>query len=207
MTRQPEPITARENQNTLRQVATSVIATLAIAVVALTILAAAIGRQPAVAPHGRRSATSPPHTATDPEGRAGPASHAPTRVQVRRHSRTGRIAPSAHRLWPTAADHAARRFVTTYLRFTYAQLRASKIQAVAPELRAHVAANPPEVPEQVHRLHPRVTTLAIIPARIADAGSGWAATATVTDGLESYQITVNLALRQRRWLVTAILAP
>jgi hypothetical protein len=110
-------------------------------------------------------------------------------------------------LWPAAADHAARQFVTTYLRFTYAQLPASKIQAVAPQLQAHIAANPPEVPEQIHRLRPRVTTLAIIPARIADAGAGWAATVTVTDGLESYQITVNLAPRQRRWLATAILAP
>jgi hypothetical protein len=97
--------------------------------------------------------------------------------------------------------------VTTYLRFTYGQLPASKIQAVAPQLQAHIAENPPEVPEPIHRLRPRVTTLAIIPARIADDGAGWAATATVTDGLESYQITVNLAPRQRRWLATAILAP
>jgi hypothetical protein len=110
-------------------------------------------------------------------------------------------------LWPTGADHAARQFVTTYLLFTYAQLPASEIKAVARQLQAHIAADPPEVPEQIHRLRPRVTTLAIIPARIADAGSRWAATATVTDGLESYQITVNLASRRRRWIATAILAP
>jgi hypothetical protein len=109
-------------------------------------------------------------------------------------------------LWPTGADRAARQFVTTYLRFTYAQLPPRKIQAATPQLQAHIAANPPEVPEQIHRLRPRVIMLAIIPARIADAGAGWAATATVTDGLESYQITVNLGSRQRRWLATAILA-
>jgi hypothetical protein len=214
MTRQPEPITARENQKTRGQAATSakrhpVIATLAIAAVALTILAAAIERQPTAPPdlHPRRPATSPPHTATDLGVRPGPAARTPNRVRVRPHSRARRIAPAAHRLWPTGADYAARRFVTTYLRFTYAQLPASKIRAVAPQLQAHIAANPPEVPEQIHRLHPRVTTLTIIPARIADAGTGWAATVTVTDGRESYQIIINLAARQRRWLATAILAP
>jgi hypothetical protein len=89
--------------------------------------------------------------------------------------------------------------------FTYAQLPASKIRADDPQLQAHIAANAPEVPEWVHRLHPEVSTLAVIPARLADAGAGWAATVTVTDGLESYQISVKIAPRARRWLVTAIL--
>jgi hypothetical protein len=128
-------------------------------------------------------------------------------MHVKQHSPAGRITPPVHHWWPTGADDAARRFVMTYLSFTYAQLPARKIQAVVPELQAQIAANPPKVPAQVHRLHPRVTTLAIIPARIADAGTGWAATATVTDGLESYQIAVKVAARQRRWLATAILAP
>jgi hypothetical protein len=94
----------------------------------------------------------------------------------------------------------------TYLPFTYSQLPATKIQAAAPRLHAHLAANPPEVPQAIHHLHPRVTALAIIPARIADAGEGWAATVTVTDGLESYDITVKLAQLHRRWLVTTVLA-
>jgi hypothetical protein len=47
----------------------------------------------------------------------------------------------------------------------------------------------------------------IIPARIVDAGAGWAATATVSDRQEVYHVTVTLDQQHGRWLVTAILAP
>jgi hypothetical protein len=110
-------------------------------------------------------------------------------------------------LWPEAARDAALSFLATYVPFTYGQLLASNIRADDPELQGHIAANPPEVPEWVHRLHAEVSTPAIIPARLADAGAGWVATVTVTDGLESYQVSVKIAPRRRRWLVTSILTP
>ena len=110
-------------------------------------------------------------------------------------------------LWPRAALSAARRFLRTYLPFTYGQLPAWAIRGAVPALRTRIAASPPEVPATIRRLHPRVTALTIIPARIMDAGAGWAATATVTDRLETYHVTVTLGQQHRRWLVTSILAP
>jgi hypothetical protein len=102
---------------------------------------------------------------------------------------------------------AARSFLATYVPFTYAQLPASKIRADDPRLQAYIAANPPAVPEWVDRLHPDLSTPTIVPARLADAGAGWAATVVVADGLESYRISVKIAARPWRWLATSILTP
>jgi hypothetical protein len=110
-------------------------------------------------------------------------------------------------LWPTAARSGARRFLSTYLPFTYAQIPASKIQAATPALHARIASDPPDVPSPIRRLHPQITALAIIPARIVNPGSGWAATATITDGQQRYQVTIKLGHAHGRWLVTAILTP
>jgi hypothetical protein len=110
-------------------------------------------------------------------------------------------------LWPRAALTTARRFLNTYLRFTYGQLPARTIRGAAPALRTRIAASPPQVPATIRHLHPRVTALTIIPARIIDAGAGWAATATVSDRHETYPVTVTLGQQHGRWLVTAILAP
>jgi hypothetical protein len=70
-----------------------------------------------------------------------------------------------------------------------------------------IAANAPEVPDAIRRLHPRVTAVTIIPALIVDAGAEWAASATVSDRQQTYQLTATLGEQHGRWLVTAILAP
>jgi hypothetical protein len=108
-------------------------------------------------------------------------------------------------LLPLQAQDAARQFLQTYVSFTYAQLPVNQIQAATPELRAHIAANPPNVPRTIHRLHPRIIALAIVPAQIVDAGAGWAATAEVDDRLETYRVTVKLGQLHGRWLVIALL--
>lgn len=106
---------------------------------------------------------------------------------------------------PPQAQDAARRFLETYVPFTYAQLPVNRIQAATPELQAHIAANPPDVPPKIHRLHPRIIVLAIVPAQIVDASAGWAATSEVADGLETYRVTVKLGQLHGRWLVTTLL--
>lgn len=141
-----------------------------------------------------------------------PAHGAQTRAAAtgRRERRLGHARPGqriGQALWPHAAGNAAQRFLRTYLPYTYGQLPPRAIQAAAPRLRARIAANPPEVPAAIRRLHPTVTALTIIPARIADAGAGWAATATVTDGPQNYEVTVKVGRQHGRWLVTAILTP
>jgi hypothetical protein len=110
-------------------------------------------------------------------------------------------------LWPPAAADAARRFLEAYLPFTYGQLPAREIPAASSALRARIASNRPRVPEAIHRLHPRVTNLLVEPARVQDAGAGWAASATVVDGLESYPVAVKLGEIDGRWIVTALLPP
>jgi hypothetical protein len=89
--------------------------------------------------------------------------------------------------------------------FTYGQLPASRIQAASSALRAHIAANPPHVPPAIHRLHPRITALHIEPAEIDDGGKGWAASATVKDGIETYVVTVKLGQTGGQWLATRLL--
>jgi hypothetical protein len=195
-----------------------VAAALAILTLALAIIAAA----------GESRHTPPARTAVGGTHAAGPQRVAPTvpatsasavahgaepratasasrkrdrRAAAPRGQRTGRA------LWPRGALSAARRFLRTYLPFTYGQLPARAIQAAAPSLRARIAANPPQVPAAIRRLRPRVTALAIIPARIIDAGARWAATATVSDRQETYHVIVTLDQQHGHWLVTAILTP
>src|SRR3954451_13045818 len=67
---------------------------------------------------------------------------------------------------------AARRFLAGYLPFTYGQARASRVGAVAPELRARLAAAPPRVPRELRRRRPRVRFLQV------DAASSSQVTAT-----------------------------
>lgn len=163
-------------------------------------------------------------TVTAPEARAGGAGDMTpaTSASLGVHGRQGRAASPQHESqrrpvgartqassrapWPRGAQKPARRFLNTYLRFTYGQLPARDIAGATPQLRARLAANPPAVPAATRRLRSHITALALIPARIADAGPGWAATATVTDRQETYQVTVKLGRRHGRWLITAIRA-
>jgi hypothetical protein len=85
--------------------------------------------------------------------------------------------------------------------------RRERARAPTPALHARIASDPPDVPSPIRRLHPHISTLAIIPARIVNAGSGWAATATITDGQQRYQVTIKLGHAHGRWLVTGILTP
>jgi hypothetical protein len=193
-----------------------VAAALAVLTLALAILAAA-GSESRDTP---RAQTGLVPTQARPEGTVpsapklgSVAAHGPQRRPVPTAKHGHRRGAAVHRrrtgraLWPRAALNAAERFLHTYLPFTYGQLPASAIAGATPMLRARIAANPPAVPAAIRRLHPTVTALTIIAARIADAGTGWAATATVSDRRESYQVTVKLGQQHGRWLVTSIVAP
>jgi hypothetical protein len=110
-------------------------------------------------------------------------------------------------LWPQAAADAARRFLKAYIPFTYGQLPASAIPAASSALRAHIASNRPRVPRTIHHLHPRIASLFMEPARVQDAGTGWAASAAIDDGLERYPVVVKLGEIDGRWFVTTLLPP
>jgi hypothetical protein len=169
---------------------------------------------------GQQGHTPPAHNGSSPPRPARPkpavgtppassrSESSPTRAAQHEGAR-GPASPRTHPrpLWPEAARRVAAQFLSTYLPFTYAQIPASKIRAVTPALRSRIAADPPDVPSVIRRLHPQITGLAIIPGRIVDAGPGWAATATITDGQESYQVMVKLDHLRGRWLVTALLTP
>ena len=130
-----------------------------------------------------------------------------TATRERRRAAPAHANGTGGALWPRGALNAARRFLSTYLPFTYGQIPARAIRSAVPALRTRIASNPLAVSATVRRLHPQVTALTIIPARIIDAGAGWAATATVTDRHETYQVTVTLDQQHGQWLVTSILAP
>jgi hypothetical protein len=181
----------------------------ALAIVAVTVAILIAAHNPAnePMPHAADPGAPAVVTARAPSPPVGPVVAGQSGVPPKSHTRARHAASPARRFWPEAAQDAARSFLATYVPFTYAQLAANKIRADDEQLQAHIAANPPEVPAWVHRLHPKVSTLAIIPARLADAGAGWAATVTVTDGMESYQVSVKIAPRPQRWLVTSILTP
>jgi hypothetical protein len=194
---------------------------IAAAVAALTLalaLLTALGesrhiRQPqtgVISAHAGRSQGAAVTVLPNPGLRSGQARQprsATTAARSRRRAAPAHANGSGRMLWPRAALSAARRFLRTYLPFTYGQLPARTIRGAVPALRMRIAARPPEVPATIRRLHPRVTALTIIPARITDAGAGWAATATVSDRQETYHVTVTLARQHGRWLVTALLAP
>jgi hypothetical protein len=163
-----------------------------------------------ISAHARRPQGAVVTVLANPGLRSGQATQPRSAVTITRSRR--RAAPTyangtGRMLWPSAALSAARRFLRTYLPFTYGQLPARTIRGAVPALRTRIAASPPEVPATIRRLHPRVTALTIIPARIIDSGAGWAAIATVTDRLETYHVTVTLGQQHGRWLVTSILAP
>jgi hypothetical protein len=183
-----------------------------VAIVALTLTIFAMAgqqRRPRAANNGS-SATRPPrpHLAMGTPPASSRSQPPPARATRRERARAPAGARTQPRsLWPQAARSAARRFLSTYLPFTYAQIRASKIQAATPTLHIRIASDPPDVPSPIRRLHPQITALTIIPARIVNAGSGWAATATITDGQQRYQVTIKLGHAHGRWLVTGILTP
>jgi hypothetical protein len=182
----------------------------AIVTLTLAILAAAGQQRRPLAANNGGSATRParPHLATRTPPASSRSQPAPATAARRERARAPARARTGPRpLWPQAARSAARRFLSTYLPFTYAQIPASKIRAATPALHARIASDPPDVPSPIRRLHPHISTLAIIPARIVNAGSGWAATATITDGQQRYQLTIKLGHAHGRWLVTGILTP
>jgi hypothetical protein len=97
-----------------------------------------------------------------------------------------------------APEHAARRFLTGYLAYTYGRTRQLPLGAT-PELRQQLAAKPPRVPRDVRRLRPR--------ARRLDAtiiGMGADAQAIVVDGRRTYSVAVTLEWLDGEWVVTGV---
>jgi hypothetical protein len=99
-----------------------------------------------------------------------------------------------------AAKHAARRFLTGYLAFTYDHGPAGAIRGVSPALERELAAHPPRVPARERARRPHVRLLQ------TDGVSFTAASllALVDDGARSHTLAVELAHIAGAWTVTRV---
>ena len=107
--------------------------------------------------------------------------------------------PAARPVGPDAARDAAITFTTGYLAYTYGHANAGQLRELSTGLRAALAANPPRVPTTERALDPRIASLALTPD-----GTDWLASANVTDGHNTYQVSSILGQAHGTWRVTAL---
>jgi hypothetical protein len=102
-----------------------------------------------------------------------------------------------------AAKHAARRFLSGYLAFSYGHGHPRAIRGAAPALKRELAEQPPRVPRKIRAKHPRVRLL-------QSNGVGAQAatfTALVADGSGVYTLALELArAASGRWTVTGVVS-
>ncbi|MBS0592025.1 MAG: hypothetical protein JSR84_01000 [Proteobacteria bacterium] len=117
-----------------------------------------------------------------------------------------RVPPPNPGLLPAqrAARDAARRFLRGFLPYSYRQLPAGRIEAIAPPLRRELTSSAPRVPPAYRQLRPRLLSLDLA-VSAGDVGIDFVA--TVDDGVHTYQL--RLAVRpvlegEHGWLVTAV---
>lgn len=111
-----------------------------------------------------------------------------------------RSRPTASASPPAGATSAARRFLATYLPYSYGQLPARNIQGTTAALKAQLAKQPPAAPPAVKALHPVIRSLTLEP----DPTGGWAAIAAILDGQQSYVLTLHLRHERDGWQVASI---
>ena len=97
-------------------------------------------------------------------------------------------------------QHAAREFLTGYLAWQYGHGRISTIHAATRSLLTQLNANPPNVPPAFRSRHARVVALGL---RAAPGGT-WTVFVNLTDGEETYELTVTVVRKHGRWLVTSV---
>ena len=99
----------------------------------------------------------------------------------------------------TAAIDPARRFIESYVAFSYGHGRVNAVRAADPQLRRTFADQRPRVPPAQRKRHPTVAAL-----RVVEYSPGVAkATATIADGAAlRYTLVFYLDHRPGGWLVT-----
>ena len=107
--------------------------------------------------------------------------------------------PAVRPTGPTAARRAAMGFTDSYLAYTYAHAGVEALRDLTTRLRAMIAAHPPRVPQSVRARDPRVASLVL-----SRRGAEWVASANVTDGQNTYQVTSLVGRVDGRWLVVAL---
>ena len=102
------------------------------------------------------------------------------------------------------AARAARAFMGGYLPWLYGQRRASAIHHATAALLGQLEAHPPIIPPGLQGLHPRLAALGM-----QRHAPGWRALANVTDGHETYDLTLTLTVvgGHGRWLVSDVSYP
>jgi hypothetical protein len=99
-----------------------------------------------------------------------------------------------------SAKRAARTFLAGYLAYTYGHQRAADLGGASAAVRHQLATRPPRVPARERHRHPRVVTVTsngVSPDHAEIA-------ALVDDGHRRYTITLELARRGHRWLITSV---
>ncbi len=117
------------------------------------------------------------------------------------------LGPPARPIPPPAgsgpAEQAAHAFLAGYLTWLYGHGPADAIADATSSLRARLKANPPNVPPAFQSRHGRLVALGLKSA----PGGAWTGYASVTDGQETYELTVTVVNQNGRWLVTNVNSP
>ena len=110
--------------------------------------------------------------------------------------------PIAQPSGSAAAARAARAFMGGYLPWLYGEGRASAIHDATAALLGQLRAHPPNIPPSLQGLHPRLAALGM-----ERGAPGWQALANVTDGRQTYDLTLTVVSDHGRWLVTDVSYP
>ena len=117
------------------------------------------------------------------------------------------LGPPARPIQPPAgsgpAEQAARAFLAGYLTWLYGHGPADAIADATSSLRAQLKANPPNVPPAFQSRHGRLVALGLK----STPGDAWTGYASVTDGQETYELTVTVVHDHSRWLVSNVNSP
>ena len=101
-----------------------------------------------------------------------------------------------------AAARAARAFIGGYLPWLYGEGRVSAIHDGTAALLGQLKAHPPNIPPSLQGLHPRLAALGM-----ERHAPGWQALANVTDGRQTYDLTLTVVSDHGRWLVSDVSYP
>lgn len=101
-----------------------------------------------------------------------------------------------------AAAGAARAFMGGYLPWLYGQGRVSQVHDATAALLGQLKAHPPNIPPSLQGLHPRLAALGM-----ERHAPGWQALANVTDGRQTYDLTLTVVSDHGRWLVSDVSYP
>jgi hypothetical protein len=120
-------------------------------------------------------------------------------VQVFAHAGPAAPAPPPG---SAAAEDAARLFLRGYLPWLYGQAPPRAITSASSGLLADLKAHTPRVPPTMQSLRPKVAAIAM-----QRHDRGWQALPNVSDGHETYELVLTVALRRGRWLVSSVSSP